>query len=120
MILNLFVTFPAAGTPGFTDQYLLMAFAATGPWLEIHWLNGIVIFALAITGLSFSFRGTSRRTRAAALLGFLSVSIAGLSGLLFIASGFANNGYSYIMAIAFVSTFVVYFDLLYSSNQAIR
>jgi len=54
----------------------------------------------------------------AALAGVLSIATAGLSGLLFIASGFANNTFSYLMAMGFISAFIAYFDLLHSAGQA--
>jgi multisubunit Na+/H+ antiporter MnhB subunit len=59
-----------------------------------HAFEGIAIFALSLIVLAFSIKAKPKSVRICAILGLVYVVVAGVGGLLFVLSGFTNNGNS--------------------------
>lgn len=111
MWLNLFATFPNVPSAYSGGMAGMMSFMFSGGMsvLMIHMMTGYLILALAVVALAAS--ASAGRTSLAALAagGLVSVVLAGASGLYFMYSGFANEAYSYLMAVGYVLAFSFYF-----------
>ena len=78
-----------------------------------HAFEGIAIFALSLILLAFSIKAKPKSIRICAILGLVYVVVAGVGGLLFVLSGFTNNGNSAQMGGSFIGAYAFYFMELY-------
>jgi hypothetical protein len=92
---------------------LLTAIINTGPILIIHAFNGILILALAVIVLAFSLKSKPRSVQVPSILGLVMVVSAIIGGILFVLSGFTNNGVSAEMGGSFIGAYAFYFIELY-------
>jgi hypothetical protein len=92
---------------------LLTAVINDGPVLIIHAFNGILILALAVTVLALSLKSKPRSVQVPSILGLVMVVSAIIGGILFVLSGFANNGVSAQMGGSFIGAYAFYFIELY-------
>jgi predicted metal-binding membrane protein len=109
---NLFSMFPS----GSVEQSLNGIFngvLTTGFFLVWHTFEGIAIFALSLVVLAFSIKAKPKSVRICAILGLVYVVVAGVGGLLFVLSGFTNNGNSAQMGGGFIGAYAFYFTELY-------
>jgi hypothetical protein len=115
--LNLFATFPSiASTPSSGMMSSMSSVMAGGmSALMVHMLNGYLLFILSIVVLAVSLYSGRTSIAVMGILGLVSILLAGISGLIFMFSGFQNNLYSYLMALGFISGLTVYFMELYFS-----
>ena len=94
MWLNLFVQFsPFTGMMNFMFNY--------GPIFMFHVFIGFILFILSLIGF-VAFTRNQPIGVFLPLLNLLSIIMAGISGMLFMMTGFSNNYYSFIMAIGFI------------------
>ena len=96
------------------------ALRGIGPVALLHAGMGGLLFLLAAVGLVLSLVSKVRSVQILGVLGFLSMMGAVSTGLLFILSGFQNDGYSHGMATQFILTFTFYFLELYFSKPDVR
>jgi hypothetical protein len=85
----------------------------TGFFLVWHAFEGIAIFALSLVVLAFSIKAKPKSIRICAILGLVYEVVAGVGGLLFVLSGFTNNGNSAQMGGGFIGAYAFYFMELY-------
>ncbi|MEM3487702.1 MAG: hypothetical protein QXN78_03445 [Conexivisphaerales archaeon] len=111
MWINLFAVFPPLSSYGF--MYGMMQAMFSVPELMIHMMVGILIGIISLIILVlFAVSGDY----VLSLLGaFASISIlmAGINGLEFVFSGFANNVFSYIMSFGLIFAVMAYSMILY-------
>src|SRR5712692_1344348 len=91
--VNLFSSFPT-GTVESSASGVLSAVLNAGPTLIIHSFIGIVILALSVAVLAFSLKSKPRSVQVPSILGLVMVVSALIGGVLFVLSGFTNNGVS--------------------------
>ncbi len=90
------------------------ALNAAGGLALAHAILGFLIWLIALGNLALSRRSGLRRVQVFAALTLLCVSLAGISGTLFVASGFNNDGYSHGMATNFILAYsFVFLDLYF-------
>ena len=109
---NLFSMFPS----GSVEQSLngiVSGVVTTGFFLVWHAFEGIAIFGLSLIVLAFSLKAKPKSIRICAILGLVYVVVAGVGGLLFVLSGFTNNGNSAQMGGGFIGAYAFYFMELY-------
>ncbi len=95
----------------FPDTHDLMtALAYSGdPVLTAHYALAFVLLLLAILLAYVSFaKGEPKRLRVLTLAGLLSVLVALEAGVQFVLSGFANNDWSFVMAVGFIASMAFY------------
>jgi hypothetical protein len=109
---NLFSTFPS-GTIEQSLNGIFNGIVATGFFLVWHAFEGIAVFALSLIVLAFSIKAKPKSVRICAILGLVYVVVAGVGGLFFVLSGFANNGNSAQMGGGFIGAYAFYFMELY-------
>ncbi|HEV2450288.1 MAG TPA: hypothetical protein VGU43_07790 [Thermoplasmata archaeon] len=78
---------------------------ASDPALALHLLVALALLFGALLALAFGWVSQVRRLRLATGLGFLGVLLAAAGGALFVYSGYANAGASFLMAGAFLLAF---------------
>ncbi len=113
--VNVFVA-PSQGVSPYSFSMVgfLQGVESLGPFLIWHASEGVLIFALSLVLLFFSFRwSTKRSVRISAALGTVTVVVAGLGGMLFVLSGFSDGGTSMQMGGSFLGVFALYFIELY-------
>lgn len=109
---NLFSAFPS----GIVEQSLngiVNGVLTTGFFLIWHAFEGIAIFALSLVVLVLSLKAKPKSIRICGILGFVYVVVAGVGGLLFVLSGFTNNGNSAQMGGSFIGAYAFFFMELY-------
>ncbi len=74
---------------------------------------GGTLAILSLIGVVMSLMSKVRSLQIFGTLGFLSMLLAATGGLLFVVSGFQDDGYSHAMATNFILTFSFYFLELY-------
>ncbi|MEM3670887.1 MAG: hypothetical protein QW767_03980 [Thermoprotei archaeon] len=118
MWVNLYTVFPSYPlNQGFGFMGEMMTLMHDGGFLLMgHMMFGFLIEALSVVVLVASFIWGRLGVALMSVLGFASVSLAGLGGLLFMFSGFASSFDSYIMALGFVLAFTFYSAMLYLSK----
>ncbi len=84
-----------------------------GPTLIVHAFNGILILALGVVVLGFSLKSKPRSVQIPSILGLVMVVSAVMGGVLFVLSGFTNNGVSAQMGGSFIGAYAFYFIELY-------
>lgn len=109
---NLFSMFPS-GSVEQSVNGIFNGVVTTGFFLVWHAFEGIAIFALSLVVLAFSLKAKPRSVRICAILGLVYVVVAGVGGILFVWSGFTNNGNSAQMGGSFIGAYAFYFMELY-------
>ena len=89
------------------------AVSGAGPFLVWHAIEGILILLSAVGVLVVSLRYDRRSVKVGALLGLVSVVVAGLGGYLFVLSGFSDGGNSMQMGGSFIAAYALYFITLW-------
>ena len=116
-ILGMLVNFAdPASLPAFSlsDSNAFNAALQAVGWLaEIHSVLGFLVWLLAVVNLVLSLRSPLRRVQVFAALALLSVTLAGVGGTLFVASGFNNDDFSSTMAGNFLFSYTFLFLELY-------
>ncbi len=92
---------------------VLTAMVNVGPTLIIHAFNGIIVLAVAAIVLALSLKSKPRSIQVPAILGLVMVVSAIIGGVLFVLSGFSNNGVSAQMGGSFIGAYAFYFIELY-------
>lgn len=110
--VNLFSMFPN-GTIQDSANGLVLAVVDTGPILLVHAITGLVLLFLGIIVLAASVRGKPRNIKVPAALGLLMVVFALAGGVMFVLSGFTNNGASAQMGLTYILAYASYFAELY-------
>ncbi len=101
MTTALFVSFPE----GAQDKQL-WEFAWTQLPLALHIIVGLVLFIGSAALVVRAIRHKDRQWTIASSIGFAAILIAGIMGAKFIPT--QVDGYSYVMALAFIVAFVAY------------
>ena len=105
---------PPELTPfGFSGTQFNEALNRVGPVAQTHAGFGILVGIMGIVILVASLRSKSRGARIVGPLAFLAVLVAGITGQLFVQSGYQNDGFSHGMATFFIVSFILYFVELY-------
>ncbi len=84
-----------------------------GPILQVHATIGSLLLLLSLAILILSLASRVRGAQIFGVLGFLSILLAAYGGLMFVLSGFQNDGQSHNMATNFLLSFAFYFVELY-------
>jgi ABC-type sugar transport system permease subunit len=79
---------------------------------------GTVLTIISLIGLGMALASKIRSVQIFGVLGFLSMALAEITGVLFVLSGFQNDNYSHGMATNFILTFGFYFLELYFMKPA--
>lgn len=102
----------------FSLSNVLGALNQVGSVALLHAVLGTVLTILALITLVLAMASGIRSVQIFGVLGFLSMSLATISGLLFVLSGYQNDHYSHGMATNFILSFVFYFLELYFLKPA--
>lgn len=92
---------------------VILAATATGPTLLIHATVGLILLFLAIIVFAASVRGKPRNIQVPATIGLLMVIFALAGGVMFVLSGFTNNGASAQMGLTYILAYASFFTELY-------
>ena len=115
MWMNLFAVFPSFGHS--FSMYGMMQVLFSVPELMVHMMLGILIEIVSlIIFFVFAMAGDYRLSTLSAVAS-ISILAAGIGGLEFIFSGFANNIFSFIMSLGFIFTVVAYASILYMASN---
>ena len=115
MWMNLFAVFPSFGHS--FSMYGMMQVMFSVPELMVHMMLGILIELVSlIIFFVFAMAGDYRLSTLSAVAS-ISILAAGIGGLEFIFSGFANNIFSFIMSLGFIFTVVAYASILYMASN---
>lgn len=104
---------PSLAPFGFSLPALSGALAQAGTVAVIHAVLGGLLVILALVVLVLSLASEVRTLQVFGSLAFLSTVLAASTGLLFVLSGFQNDGDSHGMATNFILAFAFYFLELY-------
>jgi len=114
--VNLFSVFPV-GTVDSSLGGLLQALKEAGLLPLFHAFAGILLVALSVVVLVLSFRSKIRNAEIASIIGLAAVFSAVMGGVLFVLSGFQDNGSSMQMAGSFIGAYALYFLELYFTKM---
>lgn len=89
------------------------ALGTVGLLAQTHAVLGFLIWLVGLVNLVLSLRSGVRRVQVFGFLAFLSLTLAGLGGTFFVASGFNNDDYSSMMAGNFLFSYSFLFLELY-------
>ena len=105
---------------GFSLAGIVGALNQAGAVALIHASLGTLLTIVSLVGLVMALASKVTGVRIFGILGFVSMAVAELNGVLFTLSGFQTDGYSHGMATNFILTFGFYFLELYflKPNQA--
>lgn len=112
---NLFAVFPV-GSVHLSLSGLFGALESAGFFEVFHASTGILILALSIFIAILSLRTKRISLSIPSILGLAAVASALSGGLLFVFSGFVNNGYSAQMGGSFIGAFALLFVELYYTH----
>ena len=115
MTLNLFVTFPNIPVNS-SDQIYFNAIFTT-PFLLEHFIVGVGLLLGSAWILISAIKTRLRNISLVAVLGFISILTAYISGFEFLLSGFQNNLFSFTMSIGFIVALLSYFRLYQLSDK---
>ncbi len=115
MWMNLFAVFPSIGSTFFMYGMMhgMMRVMLAVPELMVHMMLGILIGIVSLLILMAFAMGRNYVLLLLSVIASLSVLIAGISGIEFMFSGFANNTLSFIMSMGFLFTIISYSIILY-------
>lgn len=110
--VNVFVTTGHASVER-SIQGFFSAVTSSGPFVLWHAAEGFLVLLSAVGVLAVSLGYERRSVKVSALLGLVSVLLAGLGGFLFVLSGFADGGNSMQMGGSFIGAYAFYFITLW-------
>ncbi len=105
---------PSAAPFAFSFPAVLNALRGIGPVALVHASWGAVLLVLALVILVVSLLSGVRAAQVFGALGLLSIVSAAAGGLLFVLSGFQDDGNSHNMATNLLLSFTFYFLGVYS------
>jgi hypothetical protein len=117
MAVNL-STLPELPTIQFYSPQFTSYLSQAGPVANVHADLGAMLGVLSIAILVLSLRSGVRGIQVFGVLAFVAVILAGITGFLFVSSGFQNDAYSHGMATNFILAFGFYFLELYVLKPA--
>jgi hypothetical protein len=103
---------------GFSSNGVSNALQQAGVVAVIHASLGSGLVIFSVINLIFSLRSGLRSVQVFGSLAFLATLLAAATGLLFVLSGFQNNGDTHGMATNFLLSFTFYFLELYFLKPA--
>ena len=109
---------PSLSPFGFSFPNVLSALNQAGIVAVIHAGLGTVLTVIALISWLMALASKIRTVQVFGALGFLSMVLAVINGVLFTLSGFQNDNYSHGMATSFILTFSFYFIELYFLRSA--
>jgi hypothetical protein len=109
---------PAIPPFGFSQDAFMNALHGAGGVALIHADLGAFLVVFSVVSLVLSLRSGMRSVQVFGSLAFLAVLLAGITGQLFVQSGFQNDGFSHGMATNFILSFAFYFLELYFLKPA--
>lgn len=89
------------------------ALNAVGTVAQVHAILGFFVWLVAVVNLVLCLRAAIRSVQVFGALSFVAISLAGIGGTLFVASGFNNDGASRAMAGLFLLSYSFAFLQLY-------
>ena len=104
MFANLFITFSTSTDP----NPLAVVFTGGSPALMLHVLIAVVLLILALQVLVTATFINRRPVVAVAGAGFASIALAFFTGIAFVYSGYENDSLSYLMAVGFLFSLIIY------------
>ena len=104
---------PSLSPFGFSFPTALSALNQAGIIAVVHAVLGSVLTVLSLISLFMALASKIRTVQVFGALGFLSMALAVINGVLFTLSGFQNDNYSHGMATSFILAFSFYFIELY-------
>jgi len=113
MYVNLSPNLPELAPFGFSLMKISDALHLAGPVALAHAVLGSLLTLMSILTLILSLRSKIRSVQIFGSLGFLTMLVAMIGGILFTLSGFQEDHYSLAMASNFILTFIFYFLELY-------
>jgi len=116
MIINLFITFPDIPNGIVqSDQYypLFMEYKT----LLFHYVLGILLLIGAIVGLTLSYKTNQTEIIVINAVGFLSILVAVVAGLVFMHYAFSTAMDSFIMSLGFLVALVAYLAVFYETKN---
>ena len=113
MYINLSPNLPELAPFGFSLMKILDVLHLAGPAALAHAVLGSLLTLMSILTLILSLRSKIRSVQIFGSLGFLTMLVAMIGGILFTLSGFQEDHYSLAMASNFILTFIFYFLELY-------
>ena len=113
MVINLSPNLPELHPFGFSLLAISEALHLAGPVALAHAVLGSLLTLISILTLILSLRSKTRSVQILGSLGFLTMLVAMVGGVLFTLSGFQEDHYSLAMASNFILTFIFYFLELY-------
>ena len=109
---------PSLSPFGFSFPNVVGALNQAGTVAVFHAVLGTVLTIISLIGLGMALASKIRSVQIFGVLGFLSMALAEITGVLFVLSGFQNDNYSHGMATNFILTFGFYFLELYFMKPA--
>ncbi len=94
------------------------ALNGVGPVAVIHASLGAWLVIFSVLNLVLALRTGVRSVQVFGMLSLIAVLMAAFTGLLFVLSGFQNDGFSHGMATNFILSFTFYFLELYFLKPA--
>lgn len=110
--VNLFSVFPT-GAVDFSANGLLQAVQKAGQIPVYHTLEGFLLVAFSLVVLILSLKTKVKSVQVFSILGLAAVVSAAVGGILFVFSGFQDNGNSAQMGGSFIGAYAFYFLELY-------
>jgi len=109
---------PSLSPFGFSFPNVVGALNQAGTVAVFDAVLGTVLTIISLIGLGMALASKIRSVQIFGVLGFLSMALAEITGVLFVLSGFQNDNYSHGMATNFILTFGFYFLELYFMKPA--
>jgi len=109
MAVNLSPNLPELAPFGFSLMKISDALHLAGPAALAHTVLGSLLTLMSIITLFQSLRSRIRSVQIFGSLGFLTMLVAMIGGILFTLSGFQEDHYSMAMASNFILSFIFYF-----------
>lgn len=104
---------PSLAPFGFSFPTILSALNQAGAVAGVHAVLGTVLTILSLVSLIMALASKIRNVQIFGGLGFLTMALAEINGVIFVLSGYQNDNYSHGMATMFILTFGFYFLELY-------
>lgn len=114
--VNLFAVFPS-GSVSISFGGLIRALENAGLMELFHASLGVLLLAVSVAVLILSFRTKLKSIRISSIIGLAAVASAVVGGLLFVFSGFRDNGNSAQMGGSFIGAYAFYFIELYFTRE---
>ena len=109
---NLFAVFPV-GPVHLSLNGLISALEGAGVLEVFHAVLGILLLAVSVLIVILSLRTGVKSLSIPSILGLAAMASAVAGGLLFVFSGFTNNGFSSQMGGSFIGAYAFFFIELY-------